>query len=78
MKLHELDLAIAQASRLPRAVAPAVPATVRRNGEVLPKGVYRGYKGQFVVMIRHDGRTHYLGTFVKVSSAVDAITNFQP
>jgi hypothetical protein len=74
VKLHELNIAIAQATRLPKPQA-ATPKTVRRNGEVLPKGVYRGYKGQFIAMVRENGRTKYLGTFRKVETAEAAVTS---
>ena len=75
MKLSELNIAIAQAAKLPRPKAQ-IPQTVRRNGEKLPKGIYRGYQGRFVAMPSHNGRPKYLGSFGKLESAEDAIVRF--
>jgi hypothetical protein len=75
MRLHELNIAIAQAAKLPKPKAQ-IPQTVRRNGEKLPKGIYRGYQGRFVAMPSLNGRPKYLGTFAKISSAEAAIVRF--
>jgi len=69
MNSRELNLAIATASKLPR---PA-KRTKRRNGEALPRGVYRGYKGQLIAIVRKEKRNRYLGTFRTVGAAQKAV-----
>lgn len=88
MNATELSLAIEAAKKLPkpaRRVAvhskglPGLVLTLtpRKDGSLLPKGVYRGHKGQFVVRIPcGDGDTKYRGTFSSVEAAVKAIEKF--
>lgn len=87
MTAAELSLAIAVAKKLPRPVQRSKPAkaspglsmvlTPRKDGSLLPRGVYRGHKGQFVVRVPcGDGDTKYRGTFPSVEAAVKAIEKF--
>lgn len=91
MSPNELSIAIAAAKRLPKpatrqsvtvARQDAAPLTLeltpRKDGSLLPKGVYRGYKGQFVVRLRRGKwNTRYVGTFLSMEKAVQAIEALQ-
>lgn len=88
MTAIELSLAIKAAKRLPRPArsvtvhskdVPGLSLTLtpRKDGSLLPKGVYRGHKGRFVVRVPcSDGDTKYRGTFPTVQAAFEAITKF--
>lgn len=67
MSPHELSLAIQAAKKLPKPKQISPP----RAGRTLPKGVYPGYKGQFIAKA---GAKH-IGTFPTVEAAVEGIKN---
>jgi hypothetical protein len=91
MSPNELSLAIAAAKRLPKpatrqsvtvARQGAAPLTLemtpRKDGSLLPKGVYRGYNGQFAAKVYCGQRTtKHIGMFPSVTAAVDAIEGHQ-